>query len=107
MGNCCDPPRVDQSSEARSTELVGKTKDPRGTALNATSAAGLREKYEQWLNDKDEAIRKNETEAETKEQKLRELQQAGKPLDCERMKRQIDTHRKLIRQAKDEKAKIQ
>lgn len=38
---------------------------------------------------------------------MSELQQAGKPLDCERMRRQIDTHRKLAQQAKEEKAKIQ
>jgi hypothetical protein len=44
---------------------------------------------------------------EAKEEKLKELEQAGKRLDCDKIKRQIDTHLKMVRQAEEEKVKIQ
>jgi hypothetical protein len=87
--------------------MPDKNKEARAPSLNANSLAGLRDKYERYLLEKDEGIRKNEAEIEVKEKKLGELEQAGKTLDCDKMRRQIDTHRKFVKQAQDDKLKIQ
>lgn len=44
---------------------------------------------------------------EAKRVRLRVLEASDKPLEVEKLRRQIDTHEKLMRQARQEKEKIQ
>lgn len=93
MGNCCRPEEVEDKRGQVEVPVKSKSRDiNRGVSLNANSVEAIREKYKRWIDEKQSIIAKNEQEIQAKKTKLKILQASNKPLEVEKIRRQIDTH---------------